>query len=116
MFKIGNSKELPTIPDHLSEEGKDFVRLCLRREPLDRPSAAQLLEHPFVKSALLERHILTADPSEAPSAVINAVRSLVKTIEVCYHLYIQCLPLFNHPLHSCIILLRWCISELCGTC
>ncbi|KAK7358607.1 hypothetical protein VNO77_00541 [Canavalia gladiata] len=76
MFKIGNSKELPAIPDHLSEDGKDFVRLCLQRNPLNRPSAAQLLEHPFVKNAVLERTILTADPSEAPSAVISAVRSL----------------------------------------
>ncbi|XP_074291515.1 mitogen-activated protein kinase kinase kinase YODA-like isoform X2 [Silene latifolia] len=58
MFKIGNSKELPAIPDHLSEEGKDFVKLCLRRNPLDRPSATELLEHRFVKNAArLERHI-----------------------------------------------------------
>ncbi|WJX48012.1 mitogen-activated protein kinase kinase kinase [Trifolium repens] len=76
MFKIGNSRELPTIPDHLSEEGKDFVRLCLQREPLDRPSADQLLDHPFVKNASLERFILNADPSESPSSVINAMRSL----------------------------------------
>ncbi|PNY08634.1 ATP binding protein [Trifolium pratense] len=76
MFKIGNSKELPTIPDHLSEEGKDFVKLCLQRDPLDRPSANQLLDHPFVKSASLERFILNADPSESPSSVINAMRSL----------------------------------------
>jgi serine/threonine protein kinase len=83
MFKIGNSRELPTIPDHLSEEGKDFVRLCLQREPLDRPSADQLLDHPFVKNASLERSILNADPSESPSSVINAMRSLVKAIEMC---------------------------------
>eukprot|EP01018_Ginkgo_biloba_P034733 Gb_12558 [translate_table: standard] len=51
MFKIGNSKELPTIPDSLSEEGKDFVRLCLQRNPVHRPVAAQLLEHAFVKNA-----------------------------------------------------------------
>ncbi|XP_057857223.1 mitogen-activated protein kinase kinase kinase YODA [Cryptomeria japonica] len=51
MFKIGNSKELPAIPDHLSEEGKSFVRLCLQRNPTHRPIAAQLLEHPFVKNA-----------------------------------------------------------------
>ncbi|KAK7318221.1 hypothetical protein RJT34_02920 [Clitoria ternatea] len=76
MFKIGNSKELPTIPDHLSEDGKDFVKLCLQRNPLNRPSAAQLLEHPFVKNAMLERSILVADPLEGPSAVINAVKSL----------------------------------------
>ncbi|KAI4330899.1 hypothetical protein MLD38_029141 [Melastoma candidum] len=49
MFKIGNSKELPAIPDHLSEEGKDFVRQCLQRNPQKRPTATQLLEHPFVK-------------------------------------------------------------------
>ncbi|CAJ1937412.1 unnamed protein product [Sphenostylis stenocarpa] len=76
MFKIGNSKELPAIPDHLSEDGKDFVRLCLQRNPQNRPSAAQLLEHSFVKNATLERSILTAVPSEDPTAIINAVRSL----------------------------------------
>ncbi|CAK8579210.1 unnamed protein product [Lathyrus sativus] len=76
MFKIGNSRELPKIPDHLSEEGKSFVRLCLQRDPVDRPSACQLLEHPFVKSAFPERLFMTADPSESPSSVINAMRSL----------------------------------------
>lgn len=83
MFKILHSKDLPEIPDHLSEDGKDFVRLCLQRNPQNRPSAAQLLEHPFVKKATLERPILTAYPSEAPPAVVNALKSLVKAIEVC---------------------------------
>ncbi|XP_073064308.1 mitogen-activated protein kinase kinase kinase YODA-like [Primulina eburnea] len=59
MFKIGNSKELPPIPDHLSDDGKDFVRKCLQRNPQNRLTAAQLLEHPFVKSAVpLEKQIL----------------------------------------------------------
>ena len=79
MFKIGNSKELPLIPDNMSEEGKDFVRLCLQRNPLHRPTAAQLLEHPFVKNAApLERPILSADPLDAPPVISNAVRSLVR--------------------------------------
>ncbi|XP_027360436.1 mitogen-activated protein kinase kinase kinase YODA-like [Abrus precatorius] len=76
MFKIGNSKELPAIPDHLSEEGKDFVKLCLQRNPLHRPSAAQLLLHPFVRKATPERPFLSADPSEAKPAFVNALRSL----------------------------------------
>lgn len=79
MFKIGNSKELPTIPDHLSEEGKDFVRQCLQRNPLHRPTAARLLEHPFVRNAVpLERPSLSSE-LEPPPAVTNAVRSMVWT-------------------------------------
>jgi len=96
MFKIGNSKELPTIPDHLSEDGKDFVRLCLQRNPQNRPSAAQLLEHSFVKNAMLERSILTAVPSEDPTAIINAVRSLVCHFIQSSFVKLHCFSQFVH--------------------
>jgi len=49
IFKIGNSKEIPDIPDHLSSEAKSFLKLCLQRDPAARPTAAQLMDHPFVK-------------------------------------------------------------------
>ncbi|KAJ0910219.1 putative mitogen-activated protein kinase kinase kinase STE-STE11 family [Helianthus annuus] len=49
LFKVGNSKELPTIPDHLSDDGKDFILQCLQRTPSHRPTATQLLDHPFVQ-------------------------------------------------------------------
>uniref|UniRef100_A0A2P2MVA3 mitogen-activated protein kinase kinase kinase n=2 Tax=Rhizophora mucronata TaxID=61149 RepID=A0A2P2MVA3_RHIMU len=76
MFKIGNSKDLPVIPDHLSDEGKDFVRQCLQRNPLQRPKAVQLLDHPFVKSAApLERPIPSPEPTE-PVTVANGVKAL----------------------------------------
>lgn len=78
MFKIGNSKELPAIPDHLSDEGKDFVRKCLQRNPLHRPTAKQLLEHPFVNNvAPLERSILGSESTEMPPGITDGVRSLV---------------------------------------
>ncbi|KAH9677715.1 protein kinase domain-containing protein [Citrus sinensis] len=77
MFKIGNSKELPTIPDDLSDEGKDFIRLCLQRNPLNRPTAAELLDHPFVKGAApLERTILAPEPSDVPPGVTNGIKAL----------------------------------------
>ncbi|XP_022737566.1 mitogen-activated protein kinase kinase kinase YODA-like [Durio zibethinus] len=77
LFKIGSSKELPAIPDSLSDEGKHFVRQCLQRNPSHRPTAAQLLEHPFVKNvAPLERSIFSADASDPSPAVTNAMRTL----------------------------------------
>ncbi|TQD82963.1 hypothetical protein C1H46_031473 [Malus baccata] len=77
MFKIGNSKELPAIPDSLLDDGRDFIRQCLQRNPLHRPTAAQLLEHPFVKyAAPLERSMLGLEPSDPPSGITNGVKTL----------------------------------------
>ncbi|KAI3785508.1 hypothetical protein L1987_44627 [Smallanthus sonchifolius] len=47
MFNVLNRS--PTIPETLSSDGKDFLNRCLQRNPEKRPSAALLLEHPFVR-------------------------------------------------------------------
>lgn len=81
MFKIGNSKELPAIPDHLSEEGKDFVKLCLQRNPQHRRTAAQLLEHPFVNNTgPLERPLPNPESADIPISVMTGMRTLVNSI------------------------------------
>lgn len=49
IFKIGNSKDIPQIPDHLSNDAKSFLKLCLQRDPAARPTAAELLRHPFIR-------------------------------------------------------------------
>jgi serine/threonine-protein kinase 24/25/MST4 len=41
----------PTLVGEFSKPFKQFVELCLRRDPRERPSARELLEHPFVKRA-----------------------------------------------------------------
>ncbi|TKY73834.1 Mitogen-activated protein kinase kinase kinase YODA [Spatholobus suberectus] len=49
IFKIGNSKDMPEIPDHLSSEAKNFIQQCLQRDPSARPTAQMLLDHPFIR-------------------------------------------------------------------
>lgn len=50
LFRIGRG-ERPHIPNSLSRETEDFIVKCLQVNPADRPTAAELLEHPFVKTA-----------------------------------------------------------------
>ena len=47
MYKIGRG-EPPTLPDGLSVNAQDFILQCLLVNPNDRPTAAELLNHPFV--------------------------------------------------------------------
>lgn len=42
--------EPPTLPaDQFSSEAIDFINSCLQKDPIKRPTYADLLEHPFIK-------------------------------------------------------------------
>ncbi|CAM8972023.1 unnamed protein product [Rhodiola kirilowii] len=43
---------LPEIPDDLSYDSRNFILQCLKVNPSDRPTAAELLDHPFVKRSI----------------------------------------------------------------
>uniref|UniRef100_A0A2N9FN80 Protein kinase domain-containing protein n=1 Tax=Fagus sylvatica TaxID=28930 RepID=A0A2N9FN80_FAGSY len=51
LFKIGKG-EPPPVPESLSKDARDFILQCLQANPDARPTAAQLLDHPFVKRPL----------------------------------------------------------------
>ncbi|KAI7742310.1 hypothetical protein M8C21_012000 [Ambrosia artemisiifolia] len=71
LFKVGNSKELPMIPEKLSSDGKDFILQCLQRNPSKRPTATQLLDHPFVKSFGSSERLISS-----PGPITNSMSSL----------------------------------------
>ncbi|NWV33864.1 M3K19 kinase, partial [Grantiella picta] len=50
MFYIGAHRGLmPSLPDRFSSAAVEFVHSCFTRDQHERPSALQLLDHPFVK-------------------------------------------------------------------
>eukprot|EP00249_Psilotum_nudum_P022750 c28631_g1_i2 orf=709-3417(-) len=67
MFKVTRC-DSPPIPNSFSSKGKDFVRLCLQKNPAERPTAAMLLEHAFVQ--------IPTDGSDPAIQSANAIGAL----------------------------------------
>lgn len=47
LWKVMNG-EVPDVPEELPRKARDFILRCLKVNPSDRPTAAQLLRDPFV--------------------------------------------------------------------
>ncbi|RNF05258.1 putative protein kinase [Trypanosoma rangeli] len=49
MFAIMKGRLEEQVPPHISGDAKDFIGQCLRSDPKERPSAAQLQQHPWLR-------------------------------------------------------------------
>ncbi|KAF0926087.1 hypothetical protein E2562_021801 [Oryza meyeriana var. granulata] len=49
MFRVLHKD--PPIPGNLSHEGKDFLQCCFKRNAAERPTASELLDHPFIRNS-----------------------------------------------------------------
>ncbi|KAK4254357.1 hypothetical protein QN277_009753 [Acacia crassicarpa] len=52
LFRIGRG-EPPPVPESLSKDARDFILKCLHVDPNKRPTAVELLDHPFLKRPFL---------------------------------------------------------------
>lgn len=66
LFHIGTTKSHPPIPEQLSVEAKDFLLKCLQKEPNLRPTASELLKHPFVTGEEAESQLVSRDACTEP--------------------------------------------------
>lgn len=58
VYKACFTDELPPLPDTLSDDALDFLSRCFRRDPAERPAAAELLEHPFLCDTVPDPRLL----------------------------------------------------------
>merc|ERR1712154_740590 len=49
LYYIGQEGHVPAVPMGLSGECRDFIEMCVRRDPGKRCSARELMSHVFVK-------------------------------------------------------------------
>lgn len=51
VYRIGFFGEEPEIPSYVSEQGRDFLGKCLKRDPSERWSVEELLGHGLLRNA-----------------------------------------------------------------
>ena len=49
---------------HVSPEGKDLVRRLLAKDPEDRPSAHQMLSHPWLRAVMTRAKVTSQNPKK----------------------------------------------------
>jgi mitogen-activated protein kinase kinase kinase len=76
MYNIaqGNPPQLPSA-DQLSPQGVDFLEKCFVRDPKQRATAAELLQHEWIMVIKSQVHIEPATPSETGSTGSTGSRS-----------------------------------------
>jgi len=53
LLNIARSSEPPHLPSDISPELRDFILICFRRQPRERPNVRRLLAHPFIVGVAL---------------------------------------------------------------
>ena len=68
-------KPPPQVPEggHWSDEFRDFIRLCLTKSPMNRPSCAELLKHPFVQRAVPDHFEEDSDTTARGKKELRAI-------------------------------------------
>ncbi|KAF7730407.1 hypothetical protein EC973_002213 [Apophysomyces ossiformis] len=73
LFRIVED-DRPPLPDSISEELRDFLGLCFKKSPENRPTAAELLNHRWIKNNCSENNITRHRDERMPVSPIPEER------------------------------------------
>ena len=77
---------MPEIPEHLSNHAKNFIKKCLNRDPLARPTAQMLLDHPFIRDQSATRAANVSITRDAFPCMFDGSRTPVWSLLFIYFL------------------------------
>lgn len=66
----------PSLPDSFSPEIRDFCNQCLKKNPDERMTCKQLLQHPFLKKAMPEDLSLDQDYERGKKELLSTIRAM----------------------------------------
>ncbi|KAE7995381.1 hypothetical protein FH972_000188 [Carpinus fangiana] len=71
LYRIGYSGDVPEAPSFMSKQAKDFLDKCLKRDPVDRWSARELLNHAFLEEPTSLSKEANCFDSDTPTTVLD---------------------------------------------
>lgn len=71
LYRIGFSGDIPEAPIFMSKQAKDFLDKCLKRDPVDRWSACELLKHAFLEDPISPSQQVNNFNSDTPTSVLD---------------------------------------------
>eukprot|EP01034_Spumella_vulgaris_P035835 gene35835-44189_t len=72
----------PTLPaDIFSADFRDFISLCLKRNPDERSTCAQLLQHPFLKKVVAEDLTYAEDFNRGKNELLSILSAIFAHIK-----------------------------------